>query len=387
VTGQKTFSLMFSFLALASIASIAVLGNTQTAYAGAGCVVDPDEVRPILGPGASSQVIPKSIDCLQNGGIVVDVIIDCAADGIDVSFDNISVDVNTGIWHADETVTNANNAMEGDRGFCLVFFDVNTISGDERVRQEIRVETPRTGQICPLPNADLRLLMEDPESCIIVDDKKFTNFREPTGGNFAPFIDVDGITAVNGEKGLQFSTNRLRIDSSGGTVALEFSFKYDVISSGDLISDNTLTLTDFGVFGQPDTVETNVFVTESVFSDVGQSRPDFITGKEVSADATGNEVLSQHVDYPSLHQMVSIQVDIGLSTDFNCNVCRISIDEFTQTFSQTARPSTPVGGELIPIETTSLILAGAQSFSWMIPVVLSGIGIGLFVVSRKSENS
>jgi len=46
-----------------------------------------------------------------------------------------------------------------------------------------------------------------------------------------------------------------------------------------------------------------------------------------------------------------------------------------------------VGGEFLPIETTSLILAGAQSFSWMIPLVLSGIGIGLFVVSRKSENS
>ena len=47
--------------------------------------------------------------------------------------------------------------------------------------------------------------------------------------------------------------------------------------------------------------------------------------------------------------------------------------------------STVIGGEIIPIETTSLILAGAQSFSWMIPVLLSGIGIGLFVVSRKSE--
>jgi len=46
-----------------------------------------------------------------------------------------------------------------------------------------------------------------------------------------------------------------------------------------------------------------------------------------------------------------------------------------------------VGGELIPIESTSLLLAGAQSFSWMIPVILSGIGIGLFVVSRKAENS
>jgi len=44
-----------------------------------------------------------------------------------------------------------------------------------------------------------------------------------------------------------------------------------------------------------------------------------------------------------------------------------------------------VGGEFLPIESTTLLLAGAQSFSWMIPVILSGIGIGLFVVSRKSE--
>jgi len=44
-----------------------------------------------------------------------------------------------------------------------------------------------------------------------------------------------------------------------------------------------------------------------------------------------------------------------------------------------------VGGEFLPIETTSLILAGAQTFSWMIPVVLSVLGIGLFIVSRKSE--
>jgi len=49
--------------------------------------------------------------------------------------------------------------------------------------------------------------------------------------------------------------------------------------------------------------------------------------------------------------------------------------------------NTSVGGELLPIDSTALLLAGAQTFSWMIPVVLSGIGIGLFVVSRKSENS
>jgi len=46
-----------------------------------------------------------------------------------------------------------------------------------------------------------------------------------------------------------------------------------------------------------------------------------------------------------------------------------------------------VGGSLLPIDSTSLLLAGAQTFSWMIPVVLSVLGIGLFVVSRKSKNS
>ena len=42
-----------------------------------------------------------------------------------------------------------------------------------------------------------------------------------------------------------------------------------------------------------------------------------------------------------------------------------------------------IGGEIIPIETISLLLAGAQSFSWMIPVVLAGIGIGLVIITRK----
>ncbi len=47
-----------------------------------------------------------------------------------------------------------------------------------------------------------------------------------------------------------------------------------------------------------------------------------------------------------------------------------------------------VGGNFIPIDTTLLILAGAQmTASWMIPVMVAGAGIGLFVFSRKSENS
>ena len=56
------------------------------------------------------------------------------------------------------------------------------------------------------------------------------------------------------------------------------------------------------------------------------------------------------------------------------------------TFETIASPCGPVGGELIPIETTSLILAGTQSFSWMIPVLVAGAGIGLVFV-RTSKNS
>lgn len=41
-----------------------------------------------------------------------------------------------------------------------------------------------------------------------------------------------------------------------------------------------------------------------------------------------------------------------------------------------------IGGEMIPIESTSLLLASAQSFSWMLPVVLSILGIGLFFVRK-----
>jgi len=43
----------------------------------------------------------------------------------------------------------------------------------------------------------------------------------------------------------------------------------------------------------------------------------------------------------------------------------------------------PVGGELIPLDTTSLLVTGAQmNAAWMIPVIVSAIGIGI-VIARK----
>jgi hypothetical protein len=43
----------------------------------------------------------------------------------------------------------------------------------------------------------------------------------------------------------------------------------------------------------------------------------------------------------------------------------------------------PVGGNIIPIDTTSLLLAGAQMNSaWLIPAITTAIGIGI-VLARK----
>ena len=44
----------------------------------------------------------------------------------------------------------------------------------------------------------------------------------------------------------------------------------------------------------------------------------------------------------------------------------------------------PIGGTLIPIDTTALLLAGVQSISmWLIPVVAAGVAIGIFVIKRR----
>jgi len=46
-------------------------------------------------------------------------------------------------------------------------------------------------------------------------------------------------------------------------------------------------------------------------------------------------------------------------------------------------PRITVGGEMIPVETTVLFLAGTQNIAaWFIPVIVSAIGIGI-VIARK----
>jgi len=58
----------------------------------------------------------------------------------------------------------------------------------------------------------------------------------------------------------------------------------------------------------------------------------------------------------------------------------VSIEIWTKSFDDTT-----IGGTYVPIDQSALLLAGVQSISmWMIPVVIAGIGIGVFVVKRRN---
>jgi len=160
---KKTIPFIFSVLAIASIASIAVLGNTQTVYAGGGCTIDPELVEVVLGPGGESQIIPKTIDCGEDVNTVNINGIDCSNSGLSIVTFNREVDVNTGIWHADERITNDENAVPGDVFCDIVFLVEEFIFGQSVLIQTIMVTTPESeppvvgGEFLPIDSTALLL--------------------------------------------------------------------------------------------------------------------------------------------------------------------------------------------------------------------------------------
>ena len=158
---KKAFPVLLSFLAITSIVSVAVLGNTQTAYAGGivSCGLDPEDVDVILAPNEPSQVILKKIDC--NAGILsVDIDAkDCENSGIDISFDNTFINPNFD-WRGDETITNDDNAVPGDV-ICSISFGVTSQIGTVELPQIITITTPEPtvvgGELLPINSTALLL--------------------------------------------------------------------------------------------------------------------------------------------------------------------------------------------------------------------------------------
>jgi len=196
--------------------------------------------------------------------------------------------------------------------------------------------------------------------CIIAGDKQFDNWMLviPTSDYDLSNAQVVPVNDDPNNPGLRFLTPGL---TNGAFLVEVFAIGYDVTSlSNDLIKDFSLELID--VSG-------------------GVSMEEFLEPCCANKAAVGNPgFLFDELEFAPIQ---SISVTIALILDENFGPA--SLDEFVALYSQL--PAEVVGGEIIPIETTSLLIASAQTFSWMIPVVLSVLGIGLFVVSRKPENS
>jgi len=68
--------------------------------------------------------------------------------------------------------------------------------------------------------------------------------------------------------------------------------------------------------------------------------------------------------------------------------CQILLDQcLIQCPVQQPPPETPVAGELLPLDSTALFLAGIQSMTvWMIPTVLGLAGAGVYLVKFRKQN-
>ncbi len=101
---------------------------------------------------------------------------------------------------------------------------------------------------------------------------------------------------------------------------------------------------------------------------------------DVSGQVTAFEVSGSINETPSL-----------MTTGFSANsahaiVGAFTIDPFGTLQNELLLTAThPVGGMGLPIDTTALLLASAQSVSlWMLPIIASGIAVGVFIIKKRS---
>ncbi len=88
--------------------------------------------------------------------------------------------------------------------------------------------------------------------------------------------------------------------------------------------------------------------------------------------------------HPRAGQLLRICVIVdGTQTNFDNVRLDASTSDDVDSSDSNGSPPLAVGGELIPLDTTMVLVAGSQyTAAWMIPVIVSGISIGI-VIARK----
>ena len=224
----------------------------------------------------------------------------------------------------------------------------------------------------PVP---LSILLQDPLNSIVVEDKCFTNFQN-LGGN----VDYSGITVegliFNEEKGLAFFDEGNVLDNTVTGDILSGNIQYQVISFGTAIVDNTLFLDAWDLSDPQFSVLTEVRVAETVFDIDGN-----LLGDKFVFAQTDNGFHTDHVEF-SPQQSVVVRTSFEAQT--SATGTKAHLIQFIQTFSQL--PEQQVAGELLPLDSSALMIAGLTSSAvWMIPAVVGLAGVGVYLVKFRKQ--
>ena len=179
-----------------------------------------------------------------------------------------------------------------------------------------------------------------------------------------------------GTFGLQYGYAETLIIEQGATVTIEPGATM-IVESDDVPN----MVTNQGTLNVENTGKL-VIEGEGAFLNDFTGISNLASGGEVDIGSL-NSTLSSLINFGELNGPGQINFLGNTVIVTNCAILTVILNSLT-TIQEMNNPCLVIGGTFIPIDKTALLLAGVQSVSmWMIPVVLAGIGIGVFVIKRR----
>jgi len=420
VKTKKAFPIFLSFLAIASIASTAVIGNTQNAYAGFVCTIEPDMVNAGFLAVGDRFVASKTITCFDDV-TQVDIVdnSDCAAKGIEVRLGDFGI--NQGVWNGEEVIDkiSANNG----KTTCTVSFEVDFNESTEILIQTIMVAEPIVpvcGDMYVVTGGVFNTNVDNGALALV--DFPGTGALTQIGLSIADQVDRRSLTGMaydssgrlfvvaQGNVGSGFDPILLEINPSTGAIIDELAFVIDD-GLGDPVRVRDLAMRNNVLWGVGEGDNESIFTidTESgVATQVGTSGIE-LNGLTITPDGTffaterfANELYTVKPDTGDTTVVVLLDTRMdGLGSDDEGKIFGTEtgpdsvhliniIDGSDETVGAVGdNPSDVdffpcekevVGGEFLPIDSTALVLAGLQTSAiWMLPV-LAGVAASAFAV-------
>jgi len=198
-------------------------------------------------------------------------------------------------------------------------------------------------------------------NCIIAGDKRFDNWslEQKIGDYDLSNVIVSPVTDDPNNPGLRFNTDNLVVQSTFES----FDVQYDIstLSGEPRIKDFSMELTLFD--GQTEL-------------DIQLQQNYLVPPIQILVDPT--KTFDEGFFDPTNTMRVNLSVNVGGGGN------PVSLQEFVALYSQI--PEQQVAGELLPLDSTALFLAGIQSMTvWMVPAVAGLAGAGVYLVKFRKQ--